>query len=118
MESLHRRVAGLDVHRMKQVLTVLIEDEDGNLIKYTREFGGFKRDLRALVAWLTECQVELVILESTGIYWKGVFASLSAAGIPAWGSMPPTSSMYPDVRPTWPTPNGWPNWDALARVAG
>ncbi len=85
MESLHRRVAGLDVHRMKQVLTVLIEDEDGNLIKYTREFGGFKGDLRALVAWLTECQVELVILESTGIYWKSVFASLSAAGIPAWG---------------------------------
>jgi transposase len=37
-----------------------------------------------LVAWLTECQVELVILESTGIYWKSVFASLSAAGILIW----------------------------------
>ena len=40
--------------------------------------------MKALIAWLTECQVELVILESTGIYWKSVFASLSAAGIPAW----------------------------------
>jgi len=26
METLHKRVAGIDVHRMKQVVTVLIED--------------------------------------------------------------------------------------------
>jgi transposase len=84
MEPIHRRVAGLDVHRMKHVITVLIEGEDGSITKHTREFGGFKRDMKALIAWLTECQVELVILESTGIYWKSVFASLSAAGIPAW----------------------------------
>ena len=84
MEPIHRRVAGLDVHRMKHVITVLIEGEDGSITKHTREFGGFKRDMKALIGWLTECRVELVILESTGIYWKSVFASLSAAGIPAW----------------------------------
>jgi transposase len=84
MEPIHRRVAGLDVHRMKHIITVLIEGEDGRITKHTREFGGFKRDMKALIAWLTECQVELVILESTGIYWKSVFAHLEAAGIPAW----------------------------------
>ncbi len=52
--------------------------------KHTREFGGFKRDLKTLVAWLLELRVELVLLESTGIYWKSVFAHLEAAGIPAW----------------------------------
>jgi transposase len=84
MEPIHKRVAGLDVHRMKHVATVLIEQEDGSLIKQTREFGGFKRDLRALIEWLQEHGVELVVMESTGIYWKSVFAHLEAAGIAAW----------------------------------
>jgi transposase len=65
---------------MKHVITVLIEGEDGSITKHTREFGGFKRDMKALIGWLTECRVELVILESTGIYWKSVFAHLEAAG--------------------------------------
>ena len=51
--------------------------------KHTREFGGFKRDLKTLVAWLLELRVELVLLESTG-FTKSVFAHLEAAGIPAW----------------------------------
>lgn len=84
MEVLHKCVAGIDVHRMKHVVTVLIENEDGTVTKHTREFGGFKRDLKELVAWLLAFKVELAILESTGIYWKSVFAHLEAAGIPAW----------------------------------
>lgn len=54
MEPIHKRVAGLDVHRMKQVVTVLVEEEDGRVTKATRPFGGFKRDLRALVSWLND----------------------------------------------------------------
>jgi transposase len=47
LETLHKRVAGIDVHRMKHVVTVLIEHDDGALNRITREFGGFKRDLKA-----------------------------------------------------------------------
>lgn len=83
MEPMHKRVAGLDVHRMKHVVTVLIEEKDGTLTKVTRQFGGFKRDLRELIGWLGEHRVELVVMESTGIYWKSVYAHLEAAGIPA-----------------------------------
>ena len=83
MELIHKRVAGLDVHRMKHMVTVLIEEKDGTLTKVTRQFGGFKRDLRELVGWLGEHRVELVVMESTGIYWKSVYAHLEAAGIPA-----------------------------------
>jgi transposase len=36
-----------------------------------------------LVGWLGEHRVELVVMESTGIYWKSVYAHLEAAGIPA-----------------------------------
>jgi transposase len=84
MESIYRRVAGLDVHRMKHMATVLTEAEDGTLTKSTREFGAFRRDLRELVAWLQSQGVELVVMESTGIYWKSVFGHLEAAGIPGW----------------------------------
>lgn len=84
METLHKRVAGIDVHRMKHVVTVLIEDGTGQIGKHTREFGGFKRDLKALAAWLLELSVELAILESTGIYWKSVHAHLENAGLVVW----------------------------------
>lgn len=84
MEPIHKCVAGIDVHRMKHVVTVLIENTDGSVTKHTREFGGFKRDMKTLVAWLLPLKVELVILESTGIYWKSVFAHLENVGIPAW----------------------------------
>lgn len=83
MKSLYRCVAGLDVHRMLYVLTVLIEQADGSLSKQQRQFTGFQRDVRALVTWLQSLSVELVVMESTGIYWKSIYAALEAAGIPA-----------------------------------
>jgi len=84
LRALHRRVAGIDVHRMLHVVTVLIEQPDGSMQRQTREFGGFRRDCRALAAWLAELHVELVVMESTGIYWKSVFTHLENAGITAW----------------------------------
>jgi transposase len=83
MKPLYRRIAGLDVHRMLYVLTVLNELDDGTVTKHQRSFGGFQRDLRDLVAWLLELGVELGVMESTGIYWKNVYAALEQAGIPA-----------------------------------
>ena len=84
LQPLHRRVAGIDVHRMLHVATLLIEQADGSVERTTRQFGGFRRDCRALAAWLGEAGVELVVMESTGIYWKSVFAHLERAGIRAW----------------------------------
>jgi transposase len=80
---MHQRVAGIDVHRMKHVVTVLIDREDGAVLSETRAFGGFKRDMRALVAWLQTHRIQQAVMESTGIYWKSVFAHLEAASIPA-----------------------------------
>jgi transposase len=81
LSPLHRRVAGIDVHRMLHVVTVLIEETDGTITKHQREFGGFKRDMKAMAAWLLELQVELVVMESTGIYWKSAHAHIERAGI-------------------------------------
>jgi transposase len=84
LRALHRRVAGIDVHRMLHVVTVLIEQPDGSMQRQVREFGGFRRDCLALAAWLVELKVELVVMESTGIYWKSVYAHLENAGVRAW----------------------------------
>jgi len=84
LQPLHRRVAGIDVHRMLHVVTLLVEQADGSIQRTTRQFGGFRRDCRALAAWLAEAGIELVVMESTGIYCKSVFAHLERAGIRAW----------------------------------
>ena len=84
LRALYRCVAGIDVHRMLHVVTVVVEQPDGSMQRHTREFGGFRRDCRALAAWLGELGVELVIMQSTGIYWKSVHAHLENAGIAAW----------------------------------
>ena len=47
LRALHRRVAGIDVHRMLHVVTVLIEQPDGTMHRQVRKFGGFRRDLAA-----------------------------------------------------------------------
>jgi len=84
MRALYRRVAGIDVHRMLHVVTVLLEQPDGSMQRLMRQFGGFRRDCRELAAWLAELGIELVVMESTGIYWKSVYAHLENAGINAW----------------------------------
>jgi len=66
---------------MLHVITVLVENEDGTIIKYQQSFGGFKRDMMAMALWLLELQVDLVVMESTGIYWKSAYSHLERAGI-------------------------------------
>lgn len=84
MEPIIMRSAGLDVHKMSVVATIIIEEEDGTVREETRSFGAFKRDRRALCEWLKTEKIELVVMESTGIYWKSCYASLERAGILAY----------------------------------
>ncbi len=84
LTPLYRQVAGIDVHRMLHVVTVIIEHSDGTIEHMSREFGGFRRDCRSLATWLVEQNIELVVMESTGIYWKGLYAHLERAGINVW----------------------------------
>jgi hypothetical protein len=34
-----------------------------------RKFGAYTGDLEAIAAWLTDCGVTTVAMESTGVYW-------------------------------------------------
>jgi transposase len=81
---LHKRVIALDVHQAKITACAVVEHDDGRVEVIQREFGAFKRDRRALAQWALEVAPEVVVMESTGVYWKSPFAALEAVGIIAW----------------------------------
>jgi transposase len=81
LEPIVKRCAGLDVHKMRVVATVLLEQPDGQVSQETRSVGTFRPDREALCAWLGEAGVELAVMESTGNYWKSIYAALESASI-------------------------------------
>jgi len=70
------RCAGLDVHQASVVCCVLIGAPGRKPQKLLRSFGTTTRELEALRAWLAEHGVTHVGMESTGVYWKPVYAVL------------------------------------------
>jgi transposase len=76
MEALIERCAGLDVHQASVVCCVLIGAPGRRPQKLLRSFGTTTRELQALRAWLAEHGVTQVGMESTGVYWKPVYAVL------------------------------------------
>jgi transposase len=45
-----------------------------------REFSTFTADLHRMIHWLKECNIEHVIMESTGVYWIPTFELLESNG--------------------------------------
>ena len=84
LTPIYERVIGLDVHQAKISACVVAEQADGKVTVESREFGGFKRDRRALAQWAKSFGPEVVVMESTGIYWKSPYATLESVGIAAW----------------------------------
>jgi len=78
--SLYGRVIGLDVHQAQITACALIEGEDGVHIERCT-FKTFKRGLRELTDWCRKHRAEVVVMESTGIYWKSPYAALEKAGL-------------------------------------
>jgi transposase len=84
LQALVRCCAGLDVHRKLAVCTVLREKPDGVYRKEVREYATFRKDLRGLALWLHEQEVELAVMESTGVYWKAVFEALEEQAVESY----------------------------------
>ena len=81
--ALYKRVIGLDIHQAQITACALIEEADSTTRIEQRQFGGFKRDRRALADWVASLRPDDVVMESTGIYWKSPYAALEAVGIRA-----------------------------------
>ena len=68
-EQMHLNAAGIEVGATEHWVAVP-EDRDEEPV---RRFGAFTADLYALADWLQQCQIETVVLESTGVYWIPLF---------------------------------------------
>jgi len=76
MEVIIERCCGLDVHQETVVACVLIGAPGERPRKEVRTFRTMTRDLEALRDWLQELGVTHVGMESTGVYWRPVYAVL------------------------------------------
>ncbi len=83
LAKLYKRVVGLDVHQAKITACAITEDEAGQTSVELAEFGGFKRDRQAMAQWVAAHGAEMVVMESSGIYWKSPHAALEQVGIVA-----------------------------------
>src|SRR6202011_3455443 len=77
------RVAAVDVH--KKMLAVVVTDVagEGEYRFERRKFGATPDQLHLLAQWLTQWEVEEVVMESTAQYWKPVWAALERYRKPA-----------------------------------
>src|SRR3989454_1367362 len=77
MDLVYSRCAGLDVHKATVVACVRVPGtRPGERQSETKTFATTLRGLRELRAWLIAHGVTYVAMESTGVYWRPVFAVL------------------------------------------
>ncbi len=79
--AIYQCVAALDIHQAKLTVCILYTNESGEQITELKEFGGFKKDRRAMSEWVASFHPDRVVMESTGIYWKSPYAALEKQGL-------------------------------------
>ncbi len=76
MDTLINRCAGLDVHKDTVVACVRFGDQGASRQSQTHTFKTTTVELLALRDWLKAFDVDVVGMESTGVYWKPVYYML------------------------------------------
>ncbi len=76
MEAIVECCAGLDVHQATVVACLNSGPGNKRSRKQVRTFGTTRTELEAMRAWLSESGCTLVAMESTGIYWRPIYAEL------------------------------------------
>jgi hypothetical protein len=91
LSILNPNAAGIDVHSDMHMVCVPVasvvpsaSSEAGGLPANVRRFGANSCDLVAIAAWLKECGVTTVAMESTGVYWIPLYELLESRGFEVW----------------------------------
>ncbi len=79
MEAIVERCCGLDVHQATVVACLLVGRPDEKPRQEVRTFRTVTRELVRLREWLEAAGCTHVAMESTGVYWKPVYALLEGA---------------------------------------
>ncbi|HVH72523.1 MAG TPA: transposase [Candidatus Dormibacteraeota bacterium] len=75
-EIIHHNVAGIDVGNESHFVAV----DPKRTNQPVREFGSWTAALQEMVVWLKECQVQRVVMQTTGVYWIPLQDVLEKAG--------------------------------------
>jgi transposase len=76
LEIVNRNVAGIDVGNESHFVAVAPSRDT----QPVREFGSWTADLERMAAWLKACEVETVVMQSTGVYWIALYDVLETRG--------------------------------------
>jgi len=76
LEVVHRNVAGIDVGNGSHYVAVA----PGRDSEPVREFGSWTAALQEMADWLESLDIQHVVMQSTGVYWIGVFEVLEKRG--------------------------------------
>ena len=96
LAQMHRTAAGIEVGATEHWVAVPGDRDEAPV----RRFGALTADRYALADWLRQCQIETVVLESTGVYWIALFAVLEERGFDVKLSRPMTRAKCPGARRT------------------
>jgi transposase len=77
LECIEPNAAGIDVGA-REIYVAVARDRDPEPV---RCFSTFTEELRAIAAWLKQCGVASVAMESTGVYWIPLYEVLEEAGL-------------------------------------
>lgn len=76
LQHINKMAAGIDIGSSAHFVAV----PEGCDEISVREFKSFTTDLIALADWLTQCRIETVAMESTGVYWIPLYELLESRG--------------------------------------
>jgi transposase len=76
LEVAHPNAAGIDIGSGSHFVAVRADADE----RPVREFLSFTEDLEALAQWLTQCGVDVVAMESTGVFWIPLYELLESRG--------------------------------------
>jgi transposase len=79
-EMVFPNAAGIDVGASSHWVAVPSQSTDAPV----REVGTMTDELHGLADWLLECGVDVVALESTGVYWIALYEVLEQRGLKVW----------------------------------
>jgi len=77
LEVIHPDCAGIDIGGSRHFVAV----DPARSEEPVQSFGSFTDELERMGRWLHECGVEVVAMESTGVYWIPVFEVLDRMGL-------------------------------------
>lgn len=77
LEVIHPDAAGIDIGNEAHYVAVPSSRDSESV----RRFGCMTGELREMAAWLKDCGIRTVAMQSTGVYWIAVYDILEEAGL-------------------------------------